>query len=170
VLVDDNFHKWAEREMAPHQDLLKTMRAMQLQIAQKCKTLCNFLMEQWEEKELQFDAREGIDGVSKKPMCPVAKPMHLLQRLLHDISMVVSVASNTAHLVQKDRARRTGETAWSAEEAEDLFKECEEEYNLELELSTKNIVLPSIAELMAKDAAGHEKTAVKGQGTMLGGY
>ena len=114
-----------------------------------------FLMERWEEQDLQFDASEGIDGMSKKPLCPVAKPMHLLQRLLHDISMVVSVASNTAHLVQKERARKTGETVWSDKAAacDDLFKECEEEYNLELELSTKNIVLPSIADLLAKEAA-----------------
>ena len=114
-------------------------------------------MERWEEQDLQFDASEGIDGVSKKPLCPVAKPMLLLQRLLHDISMVVSVASNTAHLVQKERARKTGETVWSNEAAtgDDLFKECEEEYNLELELSTKNIVLPSIADLLAKEAAGN---------------
>ena len=71
--------------------------------------------------------------------------------------MVVSVASNTAHLVQKERARKTGETVWSDEAAacDDLFKECEEEYNLELELSTKNIVLPSIADLLAKEAAGN---------------
>ena len=80
VLVADNFRVWAEREMAPHQQLLDNMREMQFKIAQREKSLCQFLMERWEEGDLQFDSRDGIDGMSKKPLCPVARPMHLLQR------------------------------------------------------------------------------------------
>ena len=67
-------------------------------------------------------------------MCPVAKPQHVLQRLVHDVSMIVSCASNTASMVQRDMALRMGVTSgWAGDSGSaDLIRLASLEYNREL--------------------------------------
>ena len=67
-------------------------------------------------------------------MCPVAKPQHVLQRLVHDVSMIVSCASNTASMVQRDMALRMGVTSdWAGDSGSaDMIAQAAEEYNREL--------------------------------------
>ena len=59
--------------------------------------------------------------------------MHVLQRLVHDVGMVVNVASNTARMMQRAHAHKSGEVAsWAADDSTDVIGQMNADFNREL--------------------------------------
>lgn len=78
---------------------------------------------------MQFDCTKGINAEPGQPLCPVDQPMHVLQRLLHDVGRVVSVSAATTRVVQAERASKTGEVLARSNSS---FEKNDDKYNEEL--------------------------------------
>ena len=93
--------------------------------------------EKWDELDLLFECSEGISGLTSTMTraSVVQKPGHILQRLLHDIGMVLSTTSKTISVLLKEKAIQDGHTLTSPISSgdEDTIGKAGRDYNKSLQ-------------------------------------
>ena len=95
--------------------------------------------ERWDELDLLFESSEGISGETSTitPKSVVKKPSHILQRLLHDIGMLLSTTSKTILVLHEEKAIQGGQTMMSRSPTacgdEDAIGKAGRDYNKSLQ-------------------------------------